>query len=278
MLKIGEFARLVSVSVKTLRFYDAVGLFSPGSVDSRSGYRYYRTQQLAEFRRIQLLRALGFSIRELKQWTASSAEPAERSALLEELRERVRSRMACDGERLRVLDLWIDGLTRGNSSALAPTERAVAAVPAFTIRDRVRSIAPNVYRMFEAAEQTIARHGVRSARSPFLLFHDGEYRQTHADVEVCVPVRGSAVRAVGGRLVAGFRRVACLRFSGTYDQGPFVYDVIRRWMDSAGAQKTGPIREAYLRFGADQIGYALPDRLLTRQVAQYRTELQVPFS
>jgi hypothetical protein len=49
-------------------------------------------------------------------------------------------------------------------------------------------------------------------------------------------------------------------------------------MDSAGAQKTGPIREAYLRFGADQIGYALPDRLLTRQVAQYRTELQVPFS
>jgi hypothetical protein len=38
----------------------------------------------------------------------------------------------------------------------------------------------------------------------------------------------------------------------------------------------GPIREVYLRFGADQRGYALDPKFLTDDVRQYRTELQIP--
>ena len=39
MLKIGEFARLSQVSVKTLRHYDALGVLRPALVDPESGYR-----------------------------------------------------------------------------------------------------------------------------------------------------------------------------------------------------------------------------------------------
>jgi DNA-binding transcriptional MerR regulator len=40
MLKIGDFSRLSQVSVKTLRYYDEVGLLKPAQVDQLSGYRY----------------------------------------------------------------------------------------------------------------------------------------------------------------------------------------------------------------------------------------------
>jgi DNA-binding transcriptional MerR regulator len=280
VLRIGEFARLACVSVKTLRFYDSARLFCPAHVDPRSGYRYYQIQQLAAIRQIRLLRALGCSIDDVKRWVASPEGSPARTALLEGLSERLRSRRSSDLERLRILQLWIRDAPGSGAHfvPLAPTERAIVAAAAFTIRDRVRSMDRTVYRMFESAEQIVARLGARAARSPFLLFHDGDYRETDVDVEVCVPICRAALRAAGGRLVEGTHRAACLRFSGTYDQGPFAYNIIRRWLESTGARTTGPLRETYLRFGADQVGYTAPMRQLAKTVADYRTELQVPFS
>ena len=39
--KISEFSKLVNVPVKTLRYYDEIGLFKPEEVDIFSNYRYY---------------------------------------------------------------------------------------------------------------------------------------------------------------------------------------------------------------------------------------------
>jgi len=276
MLKIGEFARLAGVSVKTLRFYHCARVFSPAHIDPQSGYRYYRIQQLAAFRQVRLLRTLGCSIDDVKRWAASPE--GIRTALLEALRERLRYRVSSDIERLRVLQMWIGDSPHSGAHPvpLVPTEHVIAPTPAFTIRERVRSTARTVYRMFESAEQAVARLGARAARSPFLLFHDNDYRDSDVDVEVCVPIYKTSLGAAGGRIVEGADRAACLRFSGTYDQGPFAYNTIRRWMESTGARAAGPLRETYLRFGADQVGYTVPVRQLAQTVADYRTELQVP--
>ena len=40
-LKIGEFSRLMQVTVKTLRHYETKGLLMPYEVDEWTGYRYY---------------------------------------------------------------------------------------------------------------------------------------------------------------------------------------------------------------------------------------------
>ena len=41
MFSIGEFARLGTVSVRTLRHYDEIGLLRPARVDPETGYRGY---------------------------------------------------------------------------------------------------------------------------------------------------------------------------------------------------------------------------------------------
>jgi DNA-binding transcriptional MerR regulator len=274
LLSIGAFARRASVSVKTLRFYDREGVLRPARVDARSGYRYYSSAQLAGLAELRELRALGCSVADLRIWAGLPEASPERAALLLCLHERLCGQVAADLVRLRRVQLWAHRLAPGGLAM--PRERCLPAVAALTIRDRVRSIAPAVYKMFEATECRVARLQARAPKSPFLLIHDGDFRGRNADVEVCVPVDPSAVTALSARLVEGAPRAACLAFSGSYERGLTAYLAIRGWMSLQGARAAGPVRETYVRFGADQRGYALPKRMLTDRVEDYRTVLQVP--
>jgi DNA-binding transcriptional MerR regulator/effector-binding domain-containing protein len=62
MFSIGEFARLGTVSVRTLRHYDEIGLLQPARVDPETGYRSYSASQLGQLNRIIALKDLGFSL------------------------------------------------------------------------------------------------------------------------------------------------------------------------------------------------------------------------
>ena len=55
-LQIKEFAALVGVSVRTLHYYDEIGLLAPASVDAQSGYRYYDDASLARMQEILFLK------------------------------------------------------------------------------------------------------------------------------------------------------------------------------------------------------------------------------
>src|SRR4051794_32146697 len=66
MFKIGEFARLLGVSVRTLRYYEDVGLFRARR-GAANDYRLYDATHLQRLRRILALRDLGFSIERIKQ-------------------------------------------------------------------------------------------------------------------------------------------------------------------------------------------------------------------
>jgi hypothetical protein len=43
-----------------------------------------------------------------------------------------------------------------------------------------------------------------------------------------------------------------------------------------GLRADGPLRESYIRFGADQRGYQSPARFLAKSEADFKTELQQP--
>jgi DNA-binding transcriptional MerR regulator len=276
MLKIGDFSRLARVSVKKLRFYAAAGVFAPAHVEQRTGYRFYRAAQLPELRRVLLLRELGCSLAETAALTKLAPDSPAATRALELLRARLMTRLARDEERLRRLDALLHARPRRAPHGTPVALRALEPVGALTLRARVRAGDTEVQRMFETTERRVARHGCRAPLSPFLLFHDMEYREHDMDVEVCIPVAAQAVSACGGRIVPGAAQAACARFAGSYAQAPGLYERLLEWMDDTGMRISGPVRETYLRFGAAQRGYRLPPLMLAEGVADYVTELQVP--
>jgi MerR family transcriptional regulator, thiopeptide resistance regulator len=63
----GEFARKASVTVRTLRYYDKVGLLRP-SAHTESGYRLYTDEDLGRLQQILALKFLGFALDEIRGW------------------------------------------------------------------------------------------------------------------------------------------------------------------------------------------------------------------
>src|SRR5579884_1674297 len=59
--RVGEFAALTGVSIRTLHHYDRLGLLRPSS-RSEAGYRFYRAHDLLRLQQILTLRYLGFSL------------------------------------------------------------------------------------------------------------------------------------------------------------------------------------------------------------------------
>lgn len=88
--KVGELAGRTGVSVRTLRYYDEIGLLSP-SQRSEGGHRLYTSDDVIRLQRIRSLTQLGFSLREVRGCLDRSDFPLERVIQLHlaRLRERI---------------------------------------------------------------------------------------------------------------------------------------------------------------------------------------------
>lgn len=101
MYRIGDFARLGNVTIKTLRFYAREGLLTPVWVDRFSGYRYYNFEQLAALNRILALKDLGFSLEQIRRILSEQVTAAELRGMLRLKQEELQTRVLTEQDRLR---------------------------------------------------------------------------------------------------------------------------------------------------------------------------------
>lgn len=66
MLRIGDFSRLTNIPIKTIRYYDEIGLLKPTSVCIENNYRYYGMDQLIALNKILALKDAGFTLEEIR--------------------------------------------------------------------------------------------------------------------------------------------------------------------------------------------------------------------
>lgn len=71
-MQIKEFADFVGVSVRTLHYYDEIGLLKPAFVDEQTGYRYYDEGSFSRMQEILFYRELDFSLRKIQEIINSS--------------------------------------------------------------------------------------------------------------------------------------------------------------------------------------------------------------
>ena len=273
MLRIGDFARLGRVTVKALRHYDEEGLLHPAEVDRASGYRFYTPDQLITLSRILQLRDLGLPLADIRTLLA---HPGRLGEALASRRSELAATIEADRERLARLDAIRDTLE--DASAPAIVVKPVEPVFALTARAMIEPGTNDIQEMFEKLERKAAQARARADASPFLLFHDGPAQADRMDVEVCVPLTERGDSLSTARKVEGAATAGAVVYSGAYRQTPDLFTRLARWIDANGGVIGGPLREVYLRFGASQSGYRLPERVLARSAADYVTELIAPIA
>ena len=70
-MQIKEFAEFMGVSVRTLHYYDEIGLLAPAYVDEYTGYRYYNENSLLHMQEILFYRELDFSLKSIGEILSS---------------------------------------------------------------------------------------------------------------------------------------------------------------------------------------------------------------
>lgn len=69
--KVSELGTLAGLTIRTLRYYDQIGLYSP-SAHSESGHRLYTESDIERLQQIQSLKELGLSLDEIKSVLAGN--------------------------------------------------------------------------------------------------------------------------------------------------------------------------------------------------------------
>ena len=75
-MTVGEVAKKMGVTVRTLQYYDKEGLLSP-SAESEGGRRLYTDKDLITLHQIISLKSLGFSLDDIKERLISLERPAD---------------------------------------------------------------------------------------------------------------------------------------------------------------------------------------------------------
>lgn len=107
-----EFAKLTGVSVRTLHYYDEIGLLKPSAVDEQNGYRFYDEGCLMQMQEILFYRELDFPLKDILE-IISSPDYDKHNAL-----EAQKHLMLLKKERLERLITALDSAMKGEKLAM----------------------------------------------------------------------------------------------------------------------------------------------------------------
>ncbi|MDP6538404.1 MAG: MerR family transcriptional regulator [Planctomycetota bacterium] len=103
LLKIGDFAEAANTNLRTLRYYEELGLLTPAS-RSAGGFRYYRPTDVHRVLLIRSLQELGLHLDRIRDLMGSREALEGRRELLERTRRALGEHLELLEKRRRVLD------------------------------------------------------------------------------------------------------------------------------------------------------------------------------
>jgi DNA-binding transcriptional MerR regulator len=252
MYGIGTVAKLAQVSVRTLRYYDDLGLLRPAHVDPFTGYRYYTPDQVLRLHRILVLRDLGVPLAEAGRLVDDDVTVEQLRGILRLRQAEARAQLAAQTEQLTRVEVRLAQL---EETAMAHYEvivkrlepmRVVALSDDLASHDQIGEAAGRMYPRLHAA---LARHQVEFDGLSLALYEDTGDEDRPLRITTALRVPGGVT--IDGDGLAAIELPAVDRAATTVVQGaPEVFAAAFRalhvWADRTGNQPTSFERELYI--------------------------------
>ena len=249
MYRIGDFSRMTQVSVKTLRYYDEMGLLAPARVDDFTGYRYYSAAQLPVLNRVLALRDLGLSLESIRRIVVEQVPVAEIRGMLRLRQAEVRQQLQYEQERLARIDARIRQIEQEDvMSQYDVILKRIEPVSVAAIREVIPAY-PHVGQLFERLCCAMMRGGAKLGAPGIALYYDTEYKESDVDVEAAMPFSGAYAgdESVTVRELPPIGCAACTVHHGPYARLIEAYGALTQWIEQNGYRIDGPGREVYVR-------------------------------
>ncbi len=263
MLRIGEFSKLAKISIKSLRYYDKIGLLKPAMIDSATQYRYYTDEQLETVRLISMYKDAGLSNEMISRLIHKRGD--ER-ALLEYQKQVLAERVKDIKKALSALDVLLGAQRsqRYEASIKHVEKRLVYCARGYITN--VESIHGFVKRCSEELSKTNPE--VRFSEPDYccVIYPDDGYRESGIFIEYAQSVdrMGVDTEIIKFKEIEPITAISVIH-RGTYDNLRDAYLFAVRWARENGYTFEGEPRERYIHGEWDR-----------SNEAEWVTELQLP--
>lgn len=247
-LKIGEFSKIMQVTVKTLRHYEQRELLMPDEVDKWTGYRYYSILQMQRLNTIRYLQRQGFTLEEVKELLEDGVQTPSIELLTRKIEDTERQLQLLE-ERRRQLLKWMDSHKQINSMekfSIQSLPEIIVASHREIIQDYsalgplcVNKIGPEMQRL--------------GCKCPppgycFTIEHAKEYHPTDIDIEYCEQVEEMGVDSsiIQFKTLSAVPKALCMRHIGPYERFYESYAEAFSYMEEQGYKMAGHPRISYL--------------------------------
>ena len=246
--------------MKTLRFYHEKELLVPAQIDSESGYRYYRQEQIHDARRIAALKNLDLSLTEIAGILRTCEDDRDLVELLEVQQDKLRSRVKMYRAAIRSMETLIQNernAMKENKHQYEIEEKQLE--DQLIAGHRMRGRYDEVGKGFKILGRAAGRH---LKGTPFTLHYCAEYKEDDADFEPCFPVKKEvSAEGIDCRVLPGGRALT-LRHLGPYTTIGQAYGRLIDALKERGLKSLLPSREVYIK-GPGMIFKGNPENYIT---------------
>ena len=242
LYKIGMFAAMNHITVKTLRFYEEQGLLMPALIHPETGYRYYTLSQMAVLHQITALKLAGFTLEEITHINSG----ADEKAVLLKKKSELLAKISDITKQIAVVDGYLSKRKTGLSAPVLIKNIPETTVAFMQIRlesyDRLFDRMPEMGALMEKA-------GCECALPEYCFtnYLEPGYKDGDIPVEICE----SVVEAKKETGELRFKtlpeiRAACVFHKGSYRTFSESYEAVLRYIEENGYEIAGEIRESYI--------------------------------
>lgn len=247
-LKIGEFSKMMQVTVKTLRYYEQKGLLLPYEVDEWTGYRYYSIVQMQRLNIIRGLQQQGFTLEEIKELLEDGEQMPSIDQLTQKIEETEHQLQLLIKRRSQLLK-WLDS----HKQIKTMEQISIQSLPEIIVASH-REIIPNYDALGALCVNKIGPEMQRlGCKCPppgycFTIEHNKEYRSTDIDIEYCEQVEemGKDSNIIQFKQLPAVEKALCIKHIGGYEYFHESVAEAFRYMEEQGYKPVGHTRICYI--------------------------------
>jgi len=241
---IGEFSKIVGISIKALRLYHEKGLLVPEAVDDQTGYRYYGASSVTRARAIVRLKEMLVPLETIGEILDCYEDEANLVTFFTRHRDEIAARVAALKGVVTTLDAIISQERKAqamlNDSEFEVEEKTVDTLLIASIRWKGK------YRdCGQAFSKLYGAMGRYVCGKPMDLYYDEGHREDDADVESAVPIRkGKPVEGITIRELPGGKAIS-LMHKGPYDLVGRAFEKLTDYAQQHQLRTATPVRQIY---------------------------------
>ncbi len=189
MFRIGEFSKMSKTTIKTIRYYDEIGLLEPETTDRFTGYRMYTTNQLLRLHKIQSLRQVGLTIEEVRNILSGN----DVENILRQRKAELIADLTENSEKLRRINFILQEQKEKEFMNYQATIKELRECIVYSKKLTVPNYDAYFHVLPAIAQEVKEKYPDLKCIVPeycFIIYLDKEYKESDINIEYCEAVDG----------------------------------------------------------------------------------------